>query len=391
MDLAAFARSPAGILVPIWGTDPRTGEKYSHKAFLPHSLPTATPELSGMTWEAVTEASLALGRLDQAGHQVPNPGLLRRPSVRREAVSTSALEGTYAPFQEVLEADVDGDASEPSPALREVLNYVRVAELALDWIGERPITVGMLCELQRLLVSGTAGETADAGRIREVQVVVGPQGSSVEDARYVPPPPGDQLRAGMDAWESWLTEHDMNPVIAVAMAHYQFEALHPFNDGNGRIGRLVVVLHLIRQGVLHHGLLTISPWLEQRRPEYQDHLLRVSQTGNFDPWVRFIAAAVKARADAASSQVERLLRFEQSMKDLARSYPLRGVAAAIVHDLIGRPFVTPSTAANLYSVSYPAANNAVARLVHAGVLKEITGRRYSRVFVSPDVLGILDS
>lgn len=391
MDLAAFVDGRAGLLVPISGTDPRTGDQYDHKAFLPNDLPDLTPELSQKTWEVVTEASLALGRLDQAGHQVPNPGLLRRPSIRREAVSTSALEGTFAPFQDVLEADIEEDASaESSPALREVLNYVRVAELAMDWVPERPISIGMLCELQRLLVQGTPGETQEAGRVREVQVVVGPQGRRVEDARYVPPPPGDQLRAGLDAWQTWLKRNDMNPVVAVALAHYQFEALHPFNDGNGRLGRLVVVLQLLQEAVLHHGLLTISPWLEQRRPEYQDQLLRVSQTGEFDPWVRFMATALRARAEAAISQVERLLGFDQVMRDLTRSYPLRGVAAAIAQHLIGRPFVAPSAAARLYDVSYQAANNAVSRLVQANVLREVTGRRYDRVFVAPDVLDILE-
>jgi Fic family protein len=390
MDLDAFGTSAPGILIPISGTDPRTGEQYSHKAFLPNPLPDEPPALSAKTWETVTQASLALGRLDQAGHRVPNPGLLIRPSVRREAVSTSALEGTYAPFQEVLEADVEEEAPESSAALHEVLNYVRVAELALDRIKERPISVGMLCELQGLLVGGTSGDTDDAGRVREVQVVVGPRGSRIEDARYVPPPPGDQLRAGLDAWESWLQDHRANAVVAVAMAHYQFEALHPFTDGNGRIGRLLLVLQLVRDGVLHHGLITISPWLEQRRLEYQDQLLRVSQTGDFDPWIRFMATALRDRADAAGSQVERLLGFEQSMKDLARSYPLRGVAAAIAEDLIGRPVVTPTGASKLYGVSYPAANNAVARLVDAGVLREVTGKRYSRVFVAPEVLAILN-
>jgi Fic family protein len=390
MELEAFRESAQGMLIPISGTDPRTGEHYSHKAFLPHPLPEEPPVLSAKTWETVTEASLALGRLDQAGHHVPNPGLLTRPSIRREAVTTSALEGTYAPFQEVLEADIEEGAAEPSPALREVLNYVRVAELALDWIKERPISVGMLCELQGLLVRGTPGDTADAGRVREVQVVVGPRGSRIEDARYVPPPPGDQLRAGLDAWESWLQDHRANAVVAVAMAHYQFEALHPFTDGNGRIGRLLVVLQLMRDSVLHHGLLTISPWLEQRRPEYQDQLLLVSQTGDFDPWIRFMATALRERADAANSQVEKLLRFEQSMKEVARSYPLRGVAAAIAQDLIGRPVVTPTGASKLYGVSYPAANNAIARLVDAGILTEATGGRYGRVFVAQEVLAILN-
>lgn len=391
MDVEAFEESPVGVLVPISGTDPRTGKQYEHKAFLPALLPRENPQLRTETWRLVTQASLALGRLDQAGHQIPNPGLLRRPSIRREAVSTSALEGTYAPFPEVLEADIAEEEEQPSPALREILNYVRAAELALERIIDRPITVGMLCELHAILVRGTR-DAVDAGRIREVQVVIAPQGSPVEEARFVPPPPGDQLVAGFRDWEHWLEEdHGIDPIVAVALGHYQFEALHPFNDGNGRLGRLTLVLHLIRAGVLHQGLLTISPWLEQRRREYQDHLLRVSKTGDFDPWVGFLAQAIRERADAATHQVQTLLKFQESMGVLSRTYPLRGVAAQIAIDLIGRPLVTPTSASRTYGVSYQAANSAIARLVEAGVLQETTGRRYGRVFIADDVLKIVES
>ncbi|MGH2709787.1 MAG: Fic family protein [Actinomycetota bacterium] len=389
MDLEAFGANPNGVLVPISGTDPRTGTQFRHKAFLPHPLPREVPELSAETWAPVSQASVALGRLDQAGHQVPNPGLLRRPSIRREAVSTSALEGSFAPFQDVLEADVAEEESEASPAVREVLNYVEVAELALDRIGLRPISVGMLSELHAILVRGTPGDSQDAGRVREIQVVIGPEGSRVEDARYVPPPPGDQLVSGLSDWESWIQNEGIDPVVAVGLAHYQFEALHPFDDGNGRLGRLVVVLQLIRRGALHEGLLTISTWLEQRRKEYQDHLLRVSQTGDFDPWVRFMAQALRAGAEAAIDRIARLLELQDMHRETIRTYPLRGVAAQIAEDLIGRPVVTPTAAARIYDVSYQAANSAIARLLEAGLLDEVTGRRYGRVFVSGDVLNAI--
>jgi Fic family protein len=338
----------------------------------------------------VSGASAAVGRLDQAGRQLPNPNLLQRPSIRKEAVSTSALEGTYAPLEDVLEADVLEDETQPSPAVREVLNYVTVAEAGLEWIRERPVSVGMLCDLHRILVAGTPGDTADAGRVREAQVVIGPQGSPVEQARYVPPPPGDQLVAGFREWAEWIgAQSDMDPVVAVALAHYQFESLHPFNDGNGRLGRLVVVLQLIQRGVLHEGLLSISPWLEQRRREYQDHLLVVSQTGDWDPWVRFMALALHSQADEAVQRVERLLAFQDSMRDLARTHPLRGVAARIAEDLIGRPLVTPTSASRMYGVSYQAANSAISRLTGARVLRELTGRNYARVFAADEVLRII--
>ena len=142
--------------------------------------------------------------------------------------------------------------------------------------------------------------------------------------------------------------------------------------------------------VVREGLLTISPWLEQRRREYQDHLLRVSQTGDFEPWVEFVATALKARADAATAQIERLLSFQESMQELIRNQPLRGVASQIAYDLIGRPLVTPTSAARIYDVSYQAANAAIARLVDAGVLEEITGRTYGRIFAAREVLGIIE-
>ncbi|MGH2777498.1 MAG: Fic family protein [Actinomycetota bacterium] len=391
MDLNAFEASPVGTLVPISGTDPRTGNHFDHKAFLPAGLPLATPNLAPETWAVVSQAALALGRLDQAGRQIPNPGLLKRPSIRREAVSTSALEGTYAPFAEVLEADVD-EETPSSPAVREILNYVRIADSALDYVKERPISVRMLCELQAVLVKGTSGETADAGRVREVQVVIGHGASGIEEARFVPPPPGDQLLAGFQEWESWLqADHGIDPVVAVAMSHYQFETLHPFNDGNGRLGRLIVVLHLLRAEVLREGLVTISPWLEQRRSDYQDRLLRVSQTGDFDPWVRFMSEGLRARADVATAQVERLLAIQESMRDLVRTLPLRGVGADIAQDLIGIPVVTSTSSSKRYGVSYQAANSGIARLVEAGVLREVTGRSYGRVFLAEQVLKAIEA
>jgi len=170
VDLEALSRSPIGNLVPIAGSDQRTGEHYDYYAFLPAPLPGAL-SLSSATWSAVTRAESALARLDQASRQIPTPALLRQPSLRREAQSTSALEGTFAPIEEVLESPIE-DRARASVEMREILNYVVAAEEGFDWIVERPLTVSFLGSLQRILVQGTPAHFSDAGGLRDRQVLI---------------------------------------------------------------------------------------------------------------------------------------------------------------------------------------------------------------------------
>ncbi|MEU5934091.1 Fic/DOC family N-terminal domain-containing protein [Micromonospora sp. NPDC047187] len=390
MDLQAFASSPAGVLVPISGHDARYDEPYDHKAFLPNPLPSQI-DLAQETFRDLTASTAAVARLDQAAIRLPNPMLLARPAIRREAVSTSALEGTYAALDDVLEADFL-EAGEVSASVAEVVNYVRAAEMAYEWIKERPITIGMLRQLQKVLVKGTRADTADAGDVRSIQVFIGLSAGRVTEARFVPPPPGDQLRAGFEAWENWINTKDDLPLIAkMALGHYQFETLHPFNDGNGRLGRLVCVLQLATEGELRVPVLNLSPWLEVRRREYQDHLLEISMTGRFDQWIRFFSEAVRAQAVLAVERIDALLDWKEHALDRLREANVRGVAARIVEDLIGYPMITPTTASQMYSVSYPAVNTAIRRLEGLGILQERTGRRYARVFAAKDVLRIIDA
>lgn len=389
MDLEALASSPVGVLVPISGYDPRFREHLSYQAFLPHDLPDRV-ELRGETYQAVIDATVAVARLDQAATGLPNPMLLARPTTRREAVSTSALEGTYAALDDVLEAEFL-EPGEALPTVSEVVNYVRAAESAYQWIKDRPITIGLLRELQKILVEGTPGDTSEAGRVRTIQVFIGLDRGRVEEARFVPPPPGDQLAAGLQAWERWIYEaRDIPVIVRVALAHYQFETLHPFHDGNGRLGRLVCVLQLVAYGELRVPVLDLSPWLEQRRREYQDHLLRVSLTGEFDPWVRFFCEAVRHQATQALQRIDKLLDWRDRTLGRLHTTNVRGVAVRIVEDLIGYPMITPSWAAATYRVTYQAANTAIRRLADLGILQERTGRRYARVFAARDVLRIID-
>jgi Fic family protein len=179
--------------------------------------------------------------------------------------------------------------------------------------------------------------------------------------------------------------------VQAALAHYQFETLHPYYDGNGRIGRLAVALQLMLLGDLQEPLLTVSPWLERRREEYQDRLLEVSRTGDFDQWVRFFCSAIRAQAEQTVQKIDDLLSLRSEMAARIREVPIRGVGQRIAEDLIGQPVTTPTYASDLYNVNYPAANQAIARLVDLGLLEELTGRNYGRMFGCRRVIDILDA
>lgn len=390
MNVERFRVSPVGRLVVISSFDPRFEEEYEHWAFVPHPLPTEVA-LAPRTVAMVADATLALGRLDQAGRQIPNPGLLRRPTLRREAQSTSALEGTYAPLTDVLAADPNDDPRR-APELAEVLNYVRAAEHGYQAVADRPLTLQLLFELHELLISGTLSDGPDAGRIRTHQVVIGAARGRVRDARFVPPPPGQDLESGVRTWIDWVnTRHmAMPPVVAAALGHYQFECLHPFNDGNGRIGRLIIVLQLMMSGTLRDPLLTVSPWFEARRTDYQDELTRVSETGDWDRWVTFFSTGLRDQADDTTRKIDQLVTLHQRARELCRANNVRGTALAVAEGLIARPIVTPTWIQREYGVSYPSANNAVARLQQIGLLRETTGNSYGRVFAADDVIRVLE-
>ena len=389
MDIERLERSPVGRLIEIAGTDSRFQEEYRGKAYLPDPLP-AMVALSNATHACIARTAASVARADQAVKQLPNPSLVVRPTIRREAVSTSALEGTYAAFTDVLEADFLGE-DEMSSAVAEVRNFVLAAEEALRWIEDRPITLAMLDHLQKILVRGTRADTAEAGHVRTTQVLIGVKDRRVGDARFVPPPPGDHLRDGCLAWHDWIQDaHELHVIARAALGHYQFETLHPFNDGNGRIGRLVALLQLVTVGELQSLVVNLSPWLKSRESDYQDHLFEVSATGNFDPWVTFFCEALHAHAVEAVNRVHQLLNLQQALRERARKARIRGVGFMLAGDLIGYPMVTARIVAELYHVSPQAANHAVGRLAEIGILRQRTEGRYARIFSCDPVLLILD-
>jgi Fic family protein len=383
--------SPIGRVIPIVGPDPSTHEIIEGEAFLPDPLPRDI-ELTTATWTIVNSATAALARLDGAGRLIPSPGLLRRPTLRREAQSTSALEGTYAPFADVLAADRD-DLASMTAELREVLNFERVAESAFAWPEDRPITLGMLSELQRTLVRGTAGDLSDAGGLRDRIVVIGRRGGSYADARFVPPPPGDQLRAGIEDLLGWLADPPPLPtVIHAAMVHYLFETLHPYSDGNGRLGRLLVIVQLLRGAVIREPLLVVSPWFEQRRDQYQDALLELSCDGNWDTWITFFAEGVAASAAESQRKVENLVALQADLRSRVQAARKRGAAERLAADLVGQPYVTAPFVAKRYGLSGQGATNAIRTLVALGIVRpSFRVSRGTQMYEAPEVVKTISS
>jgi Fic family protein len=290
----------------------------------------------------------------------------------------------------VLAADFI-ETSRQSAELREVLNYVSAAEQGFELIRDLPICVRVLCELQKILVRGTRGDTYDSGRLRETQVFIGERELGIEQSKFVPVPEGNLLRDGVSDWEKWINnrEDQISLVVKAAAGHYQFETLHPFSGGNGRLGRLIVVLQLMEAGTLAYPVLNLSPWLKPRKEEYKTRLRNVSATGDYDPWVRFFATAVEAQAADMVQRIEELLAVREGFLQTIRESKKHGFVVEIIEDLIGYLPLSASTTADRHGVTYNTANDSLRKLEKMGILQEITGARYGRIFVCPAVRRIV--
>jgi Fic family protein len=384
MDAKRFRRSPIGQVVPIKGH--HRGKEFSHFAFVPDPLPADIP-IPTSSWTLLSEAAHAIGRLDGAGRRLPSPRLLARPAIRQEAVSTSALEGTYTTLPQVLQSELLEEEERPTRDVNEVLGYVRAAEMAFEMVQERSITLGMIKEIHSVLMRDDPEcPEEEKGAFRERQNFIGPRDAGIEDSHFVPPPPDHRLRDGLEEWIEWIHREEIPLLVRVATGHYQFETLHPFIDGNGRLGRLIAVLMLLEAGQLTVPLLNISPYLEQRRDEYQEKLREVSEAGDFVPWIEFFVGGLAHQATAAMDKADRLVALRESMVADLRAQKVRGIAIQIAEDLIGEPIVAASRLAKKYGVTYQAVVYAIDRLVGVQVLSPMEIRGGRKIYVAHRVL-----
>ncbi len=381
MKIEHFSEFKTGRLVPI--TNYRG---YPDWAFIPQALPPAIT-MTNTLWSLLNEATRKVERLNGLGSGLPSPSLLLRPLQRREALTSNSLEGTFVSPRELLLFEVEksatptgADPAESTDARRgdwiEVANYDRALQRgSAELRSGRPLDIALLCELHSLLLRGARGRHKNPGIVRDSQVYVGVSG------RYIPPPVSE-LDAALANWASYLTEtNDVDPLIRAYIAHYQFEAIHPFMDGNGRIGRLWLSLTLQRWLSHSQAWLYMSEFFEKHRKDYIERLFRISTHGEWAEWIEFCLIGTREQAETSIARCERLNALKADYLQRVKG----GRSRDIIELLFDNPFIDAPRLTRLLGVSQPTARSDIMELEQAGILTHITETKSPRVFVAMNI------
>lgn len=356
-------------------------------AFVPAPLP---PRIE---WDtelvlALSHADAALSRLAGVGSQLPNPHLLIDPYARREAVLSSRIEGTQASLSDLFLDEIEPNRVEASrDDVREVRNYVSALEHGLRRLEELPLSLRLIREIHEILMTGVRGEHATPGEFRRSQNWIGRPGSTIETAAFVPPPPAE-MNVALGEWERFLHDRDSLPdLVQCALIHERFEAIHPFLDGNGRIGRLLITLFLVERERMSQPLLYLSAYFEANRSHYYDALQAVRTHADWRGWLLFFLTGVEQVASRAAEQAAELGEMREHYRSLVAGKPK---SLVLVDELFRSPVASAGSVARRLGVSDPTARAAIASLEAVGLLKELTGRAWGRVWIAGPVMEILD-
>lgn len=360
-------------------------------AFLPAPLPPDldwTPALIS----ALSDAERELARLTTLAGNFPFPRLLIQPFIRREAVLSSRIEGTRASLVDLYNYESAQPAFlEPNDDVQEVHNYVLALDYGLERLETLPVSLRLIRELHARLMEGVRGGQLTPGKFRKTQNWIGAPGSTIETATYVPPPV-DEMHDALGAMEKFIhADTDLPALVRAGLIHYQFEAIHPFLDGNGRVGRLLVMLLLREWNALPQPLLNPSAYFEQYRQEYYDHLLSVSQRGRWEAWLRFFLRGISGQAQDSVFRMNRLQVIRTRHEGLVQADRNPRRMAAVIDFIFSRPILTVRQLGFALEMPYMAAKRYVDKLVEAGVLKETTGYARNRIFMAHEVFQALEN
>lgn len=360
-------------------------------AALPGTIPPEIPP----SWDlflALSEADRALSELAGVARTLPNPHLLIRPFMRKEAVLSSRIEGTQASLSDLLIFEASDEREERTSDVREVRNYIRALEHGLTALLTFPLSLRFLRELHGILM---VDPTKTPGEFRTTQNWIGPPGCMLNDASYVPPPP-DALLEHMGALEKFLHEPSaVPPILKYAIAHYQFEAIHPFLDGNGRLGRLLITLLLCADPAIDHPilpqpLLYLSAYFERNRREYYERLNNVSRRGEWLEWFRFFLRGVAEQARDALRRSDDLFSLREAHRDRIQAARGSALLHRIDDHLFTSPVVTVREIANVSGRSYVGCRNAIQKLVDLEILDVVPGQAHPRLYMASDIVRALE-
>lgn len=358
-----------------------------YQAFVPNPLP---PNIEWNTnlVSSLSRADFVLGKLSAEGAKLPNPHLLIRPFITREAVLSSKIEGTQATLGEVL-ANEAGIAVDRNPNdLQEVHNYIQALEYGITRMQELPLSLRLIKEIHLKLMNGVRGSHATPGEFRLTQNWIGSPGCTLSTAKYIPPTP-ELMTDCLSSFEIFLHDRTLPPLIHIALCHYQFESIHPFLDGNGRVGRLLIILLLIERKLLPSPILYISAFFEATRDEYYNQLFNVSSKGSWSEWISYFLNAVAAQSTDVFSRAERINSLISNWQ-LKVNLRAGGTAQEIVKYLAINPYLTINKISEVSNVAFTTAQRAIEKLETLGIVTLVSKGKRDRIYCAVDILNILE-
>jgi Fic family protein len=352
-----------------------------YASFVPAPLPPAPPvSLDGLQ-TLLSRADQSIGRLDGVIQTVPNPDFFVYMYVRREAVLSSQIEGTQSTLEDLLAVELETQPlwRELPQDVEEVVNYVRAMNYGLDRLVDLPLSLRLIREIHRELLSGGRGSHRMPGEFRNIQNWIGPENAALADATFVPPSVPD-MNSALHDLEQFLHDPQLPELVHAGLAHAQFETIHPFLDGNGRVGRLLITLLLVHRGVLHRPLLYLSLYLKRHRAQYYDRLTAIRHEGDWEGWLRFFLTGVAQTAEEATETARAILRLREAHRQEVQERVPGTNGLRLLDLLYERPLVHVNLVKDRLGVTFATANKLIEHLQGLGLVEEITGRRRSRVF-----------
>ncbi|MCK4934215.1 MAG: Fic family protein [Simkaniaceae bacterium] len=358
-----------------------------YKAFIPHPLP---PKIA---WDnqmvsALSRADFLLGKLAREGNRLPNPHLLIRPFITREAVLSSKIEGTQITISEILAVNSGIKTKQNPDDIQEVQNYISALEYGLKRLDTLPLSLRLIKELHEHLMQGVRGSHAIPGEFRKSQNWIGAPGCTLNSAKFVPPPPED-LQDCLGELEKFLHDRRLPPLVHIALCHYQFEVIHPFLDGNGRVGRLLITLLLIEQKMLPSPLLYLSAFFEATRDDYYQNLYNLSAKGSLKEWLIYFLNGIAVQSEDALSRAVRINALLDKWKIQSTSKGSHVPIEIIEHFAIN-PYVTIKKIAEELNIAYSTAKRGIEKLELAGIIKQVNEAKRDKIYCATEILDVLE-